>query len=97
MSVLFSSLCRYRYSTKKNGQRTDLGGDQSRLKLFTYVHGVPGGENTGENIPTYLLVESKDNIFRQSSSQEERASNWVNNPLSPSHNSFGNRFIRVAQ
>ena len=75
----------------------DLGGDQSRLKLFTYVHGVPGGENMGGNIPTYFLVKYKDNISRQPSSREERASNWVNNPLSPSHNSFANRFIRVAQ
>ena len=87
----------YRYSIKKNGQRTDLGGDQSRLKLFTYAHVVPGGENMSGNIPTYFLVQSKDNISRQTSSREERASNWVNNPLSPSHNSFGNRFIRVAQ
>ena len=75
----------------------DLGGDQSILKLFTYVHGVPGGENMGGNIPTYFLVQSKDNISRQTSSQEELASNWVNNPFSPSHNYFGNRFIRVAQ
>ena len=69
MSVLFSSLGRYRYITKKNGRRTDLGGDQRRLKLFTYVHRVPGGENMGGNIlhiswynpkiisPVKLLVE----------------------------------------
>ena len=82
---------------RKNGRRTDLGGDQIRLKLFTYVHGVPGGENMGGNIPTYFLVQSKDNISRQTSSLEERASNWVNNPLSSSHNSFGNRFIRFSQ
>ena len=61
------------------------------------MHGVLGGENMGGNIPTYFLVQSKDNIYRQTSSQEERAYNWVNNPLSPSHNCFGNRFIRVAQ
>ena len=85
------------YSTKKNGRRTDLGGDQNRLRLFTYVHGVPGGENMGGNIPAYFLVQSKDNTSRQTSSQEQRASNWVNNTLSPSHNYFGKRFIRVAQ
>ena len=50
----------YRYSTKKNGRRTDLGGDQSRLKIITYVRGVAGGENMGRNIPTYFLVQSKD-------------------------------------
>ena len=53
---------------RKNGRRMDLGGDQSRLKLFTYVHGVLGGENMGGNIPTYFLVQSKDNISRQTSS-----------------------------
>ena len=77
----------YRYSIKKNRQRADLGRYQSRLKLFTYVHGVPGGGNMGGNIPAYFLVQSKDNISRQTSSQEERPSNWVNNPLSPSHDS----------
>ena len=75
----------------------DLGGDQSRLKLFTYVHGVPGGENMGGNIPRYFLVQSKGIISRQNSSREERASNWVNSPYSPSHNYFGNRFIRFPQ
>ena len=73
--VLFSSLGRYRYSTNKKGQRTDLGGDQRRLQLFTYVHGVPGGGNMGGNIPTYFLVQSKGIISRQTTSQEERASN----------------------
>ena len=86
----------YRYSTKKNGRQMYLGGDQSKFKLFTYVHGVPGGENMGGNIPTYFLVKSKYNIYRQTSSREERASNWVNNTYSPSHNYFGNRFIRVS-
>ena len=51
----------------------------------------------GGNIPTYILVQSKDNIYRQTSSREERASNWVNNPLSSSHNYFGNKSIRVAE
>ena len=55
---------------RKNGRRTDLGRDQSRLKLFTYAHGVPGGENMGGNIPTYFLVQSKELISRQTSSQE---------------------------
>ena len=73
------------------------GGDQSRLKLFTYVHRVPWGENMGGNIPTYFLIQPEGIISRQTFSQEERASNWVNNPYSPSHNSFGNSFIRVAQ
>ena len=41
------------------------------------MHGVPGGENMGGNIPTYFLVQSKDNISRQNSIREERASNWV--------------------
>ena len=54
---------------RKNGRRTDLGGDQSRLKLFTYVHGVPGGENMGGNIPTYFPVQSKDNISLQTYSR----------------------------
>ena len=97
VSVLFSSLGRYRYSTKENGRRTDLGGDQSRLKLFTYVHGVPGVENMGGNIPTYFLVQSRDNISRQTSIQEEHASKWVNNPLSPNQIYSVDRFIRVAQ
>ena len=57
----------------------DLGGDQRRLQLFTYVHGVPGGENIGGNISTYFLVESKGIISRQTSSREEHASNWVKN------------------
>ena len=60
---------------KENGRQTDLWGDQSRLKLFIYVHGVPGGENMGGNIPRYFLVQSKDNMSRQTSNQEERASN----------------------
>ena len=38
---------------RKNGRRTDLGGDQSRLKIFTYVHRVPGGENMGD---IFLLI-----------------------------------------
>ena len=81
MCVLFSSLGRYRYSTKKNGRQTDLGGDQRRLKLFTYVHGVPEGINMGGNTPTYFLVKSKVIISCQSSSGEECASNRVNKPL----------------
>ena len=82
---------------RKNGRRMGLGGDQSILKLFTYVHGVPGGENMGGNIPTYFLVQSKGIISRQTSIREERSSNWVNNLYSPNHNYLGNRFIRVAQ
>ena len=53
---------------RKNGRRTDLGGDQRRFRLFTYVHGVPGGENMGGNIPTYFLVQCKGIISRQTSS-----------------------------
>ena len=35
----------------------------------------------GGNIPTYFLVQSKVIISRQTSSREERASNWVNKHL----------------
>ena len=33
----------------------------------------------GGNFPTYFLVQSKGIIYRQNSSQEERASDWANN------------------
>ena len=91
------SLGCYRHTKNKNGRRTDLEGYQRRLKLFNYVHRAPRGENMGGNIPTYLLVKYKGIISRQNYSQEERASNWVSNPFSPSQNYFGNRFIRVVQ
>ena len=81
MCVLFYFLGCYRHSTNKNGQQTDLGGYQCRLQLFIYVHGVPGDENMGGNIPTYFLVYSKGIISRQISSREECASNWLKKPL----------------
>ena len=35
----------------------------------------------GENIPTFILVQSKGIISRQTCIQEERASKWVYNPF----------------